>query len=102
MLATNNECSQCIYKENCIENPDDCHSYINKYSVAYGVVPCEESSLCDYNNTIKIGVGLENKSRLQIGNLVIHNTHHFNWLHRKMWKMLLGFDIENVDGGQHD
>jgi hypothetical protein len=49
------------------------------------------------NNTIEIGVGWPNtKSHLKIGNIIIHNTHRFNWLHRKMWKLLLGFDVENV------
>lgn len=43
--------------------------------------------VCDRPNT---------KSYLKIGNMVIHNTHHFNWFHRKMWKLLLGFDIENA------
>lgn len=37
------------------------------------------------------------KSHLKIGNIKILNTHHFSWFHRKMWKLLLGFDIENVE-----
>lgn len=50
------------------------------------------------SNTVEIGIGLlKTKSYLKVGNLVIHNTHHFNWFHRKMWKLLLGFDIENVE-----
>ena len=40
----------------------------------------------------------ETKSLLKIGNMVFYNTHHFNWLERKMWKLLLGFDIANVEG----
>ena len=57
------------------------------------------SNLSDLpNNTIKIGYGFpKTKSHLKIGNMVIHNTHHFNWFHRKMWKLLLGFDVENVE-----
>ena len=52
---------------------------------------------CICNHTIEIGIGWpKTQSRLKIGNMVIHNTHHFNWFHRKMWKLLLGFDIENV------
>ena len=48
-------------------------------------------------NTIAIGVGMsEVKSHIQIGNLILYNTHHFNWLHRKMWKLFFGFEIENV------
>ena len=37
------------------------------------------------------------KSLLTIGNMVFYNTHRFNWFERKMWKLLLGFDIENVE-----
>lgn len=37
------------------------------------------------------------KSILKIGNMVIHNTHHFNWFQRKMWKLFFGFEIENVE-----
>jgi hypothetical protein len=50
------------------------------------------------SNTIEVGYGWpETKSHLKIGNLTIHNTHHFNWLERKMWKLLLGFEIEDVE-----
>ena len=50
------------------------------------------------SNTVEIGIGLpKTKSHLKVGNLIIHNTHHFNWLERKMWKLLLGFDVENVE-----
>lgn len=49
-------------------------------------------------NTLAIGSYFpKSKSILRIGNMEIHNTHHFNWFHRKMWKLLLGFDIENVE-----
>lgn len=62
-------------------------------------------SLYGYSNiselksyTVEIGTGLpKTKSHLKIGNMIIYNTHHFNWFHRKMWKLLLGFDIENVE-----
>lgn len=48
-------------------------------------------------NTIQVGHILPKvKSHLKIGNLIIYNTHHFNWFHRMMWKLLLGFEIENV------
>jgi hypothetical protein len=65
----------------------------------------ETKSLYGYSNlseldshTIQIGCGFpKTKSHLKIGNLTIYNTHHFNWLERKMWKLLLGFDIENVE-----
>ena len=49
------------------------------------------------NNTIQIGTGLPKiKSHMKIGNLIIHNTHHFNWFHRMMWKLCFGFEIENL------
>lgn len=49
------------------------------------------------SNTIEIGYGWpEIKSHLKIGNLIIHNTHRFNWFERKMWKLFFGFEIENV------
>ena len=48
-------------------------------------------------NTIAIGYGLpEIKSCLQAGNLTIMNTKHFNWFQKKMWKLLLGFNIIDV------
>jgi regulator of replication initiation timing len=49
------------------------------------------------NNTIQIGIGLPKiKSHIKIGNLIFHNTHHFNWFHRMMWKLCFGFEIENL------
>ena len=36
------------------------------------------------------------KSHIKIGNLILHNTHQFNWFHRKMWKLFFGFEIENI------
>ena len=49
-------------------------------------------------DTLEVGYGWpKTKSHLKIGNMVIHNTKHFNWFHRKMWKLLLGFEIENVE-----
>ena len=63
---------------------------MNDYQTAY-IVPHDEI------NTIRFGVGLpKTKSHLKIGNLIIHNTHHFNWFHRKMWKLFFGFEIENI------
>lgn len=48
-------------------------------------------------NTIQVGIGLPKiKSHIKIGNLIIHNTHRFNWFHRKMWKLFFGFEIENI------
>ena len=57
------------------------------YSTINGVEP----------NTLTIGYGWPKiKSHLKIGNMVIYNTHRFNWLERKMWKLFFGFDIESV------
>jgi hypothetical protein len=95
MATINKKCSQCIYNDNCIEHPDDCPSFIDRDSVAYAYTPERQDTFYG-NNTLEFGVGVEHKSRLTVGNLVIYNTHHFNWLERKMWKLLLGFDIENV------
>lgn len=66
---------------------------IAKYEerTAYGTIDGVEP------NTLNIGYGWPKiKSHLKIGNMVINNTHHFNWLQRKMWKLFFGFDIENV------
>lgn len=55
---------------------------------------------CDLNNkpnTFEVGYGWETKSLLRIGNMVIHNTHHFNWFQRKMWKLFFGFEVENYE-----
>lgn len=49
-------------------------------------------------NTIEVGIGWETKSLLRVGNMVIHNVKHFNWIQRKMWKIFFGFEIENVEG----
>lgn len=50
------------------------------------------------SNTIEVGCGWPNiKSHIKIGNMVIYNTRRFNWVERKMWKLLLGFEIENVE-----
>jgi hypothetical protein len=63
---------------------------MSEYQTGY-MIPYDEI------NTIRLGVGLSGtKSHIKIGNLIIHNTHHFNWLHRMMWKLFFGFEIENV------
>lgn len=69
---------------------------LNDTKSLYGYSNLLESNL--RSNTVEIGIGLpKTKSHLKVGNLIIHNTHHFNWFERKMWKLLLGFDIENVE-----
>lgn len=72
METTNNKCSQCIYNDNCIERPENCPSFIDKYSVTDYIVASEEVIS---NNIMKIGYGFPKiKSHLTIGNMVIHNT----------------------------
>lgn len=91
METTNNKCSQCIYNDNCIErNPEECPSFINKDYVSDTITISEEVQTFGYEFP-------QIKSHLTIGNMVFHNTHRFSWLERKMWKLLLGFDIENVE-----
>ena len=69
---------------------------MSDYQTAY-IVPNDEI------NTIRLGIGLPKiKSHLKIGNLIIHNTHHFNWFHRKMWKLFFGFEIENVEENENE
>lgn len=49
------------------------------------------------HNSIQIGYNLsEIKSHMKIGNIIIHNTKHFNLFHRIMWKLFFGFNIENL------
>ena len=37
------------------------------------------------------------KSKIMIGsNTIIFNDRHFNWLQKKMWKILLGIKIEDI------
>lgn len=94
METINFKCTNCIHNGECKINPDYCAGYFGDNNVLYGTIAPEEFHK-DY--TLQIGYGAPKiKSHLKIGNLIIHNTHHFNWLERKMWKLLLGFDIENV------
>lgn len=38
------------------------------------------------------------KSKIMIGsNTIIFNDRHFNWLQKKMWRLLLGIKIEDVE-----
>ena len=71
----------------------------HKINIAKYEEPTTYSTINDLEpNTLNIGYGLpKTKSRLKVGNMVIHNTHRFNWLQRKMWKLFFGFDIENVE-----
>lgn len=46
-------------------------------------------------NTIRDHIKI--KSQITIGNIHIENTKHFNWLQKKMWKILLGAEIKDCD-----
>lgn len=95
METINNKCSDCIYNGECKLDPNNCMRYCSEDNIAYGTIGSEELHQ-DY--TIAIGYGWPKiKSHLKIGNMTIYNTHHFNWLERKMWKLFFGFDIENVE-----
>jgi hypothetical protein len=49
------------------------------------------------SNAIQIGIGLPKiKSHVKIGNIVFHNTKHFNWFHRFTLKLFFGLEIENL------
>lgn len=54
-------------------------------------------------DNIKIGVirtytETEYKSVLTFGNCKILNTKHFNWLNKKMFKLLMGIEIIDYKG----
>lgn len=36
------------------------------------------------------------KSKITSGTYTIYHTEHFNWLQKRMWKILLGIKIEDV------
>lgn len=36
------------------------------------------------------------KSKMIVGSLVIMNTKHFSWLHKLMWRIILGIKIEDI------
>ena len=49
-------------------------------------------------NDYCVTLGLpKNKSKMIIGNTVVFNIKHFNWLQKIMWKILLGIKIEDVE-----
>jgi hypothetical protein len=37
------------------------------------------------------------KSKMEVGNTVIMNTKHFNWLQKIIWRILLGIKIEDLE-----
>lgn len=39
---------------------------------------------------------LEYKSKIQLGNLVVFNTKHFNWFRKLMYKLAFDIKIEDV------
>ena len=50
-----------------------------------------------YTNTNTIKNTTKIKSQIKIGNIYIENPKHFNWLQKKMWKILLGVEIEDYE-----
>ena len=38
----------------------------------------------------------QHKSKMIVGSLVIMNTKHFGWLHKLMWRIILGIKIEDI------
>lgn len=65
---------------------------MNNYQAGYTIPRIRPNTIGICANSYKT------KSYIKIGNLIIHNTHHFNWFHRKMWKLFFGFEIESVNG----
>ena len=53
-----------------------------------------DQSVNDYCYTIGIP---KNKSKMTVGNTIIFNTIHFNWLQKKMWKIFFNITIEDVE-----
>lgn len=52
---------------------------------------------------INVSIGVPDiKSRLRIGNLIIHNSKHFNWFHRLMWRICFGIKIKNIKENRHE
>ena len=41
-----------------------------------------------------------NKSLLEIGNIKVYNIKKFNWFQRKMFKILFGIKINNLEEGE--
>lgn len=77
---------------------DDVDDWNNKEQSLYESITCHATgSPNSYESTLVVNYSQPKaKSHLKIGNMIIYSTHRFNWLQRKMWKLLLGFDIENV------
>ena len=53
-----------------------------------------DKSVNDYCMTIGLP---KNKSKMTIGNTIVFNIKHFNWLQKIMWRILLGIEIEDVE-----
>ena len=64
----------------------------------YEIQRVEESNKNPFiSDKIQIGIGLPKiKSHVKIGNMIFHNTKHFNWFHRFTLKMFFGLEIENL------
>lgn len=37
------------------------------------------------------------KSAMKCGSITVYNERSFSWLQRKMWKILLGFEVWNME-----
>lgn len=37
------------------------------------------------------------KSEMNVGDIKVMNTKHFNWINKIFWKMLLGIEIKDVE-----
>lgn len=71
-MKDNKLCASCIYRNECKRwSREDCKWYINEAAVSYG-------TLTPSDNTLEFGMASQTKSHLKIGNITIHNTHHFN------------------------
>ena len=53
-----------------------------------------DQSINDYCVTMELP---KNKSKMTIGNVVVFNIKHFNWLQKIIWRILLGIKIEDVE-----
>ena len=52
-----------------------------------------DKSVNDYCATIELP---KYKSKMEVGNIVIFNPLHFNWLQKRMWKLLLNIKITDI------
>ena len=58
---------------------------------------CNDITLDKFDEELLVYKPKKYKSKMIIGNMDIYQEKHFNRLHKKMWKILLGIDIIDVD-----